>query len=91
VRLFLHACDGLGISAVDCIMVGDRIDNDVVPAKLLGMRTVLFRTGRHRSQQPRSWEERPDVEVHDVAGLERAIMGLLDLPQHALWAVRGTM
>jgi putative hydrolase of the HAD superfamily len=73
VRLFLHACDDLGISPVDCIMVGDRIDNDVVPAKLLGMRTVLFRTGRHRAQQPRSWEERPDVEVHDVAGLARAI------------------
>jgi HAD superfamily hydrolase (TIGR01662 family) len=73
VRLFLRACDDLGINPVDCIMVGDRIDNDVVPAKLLGMRTVLFRTGRHRAQQPRSWEERPDVEVHDVAGLARAI------------------
>ena len=80
VRLFLRACDDLGISPVDCIMVGDRVDNDVVPAKLLGMRTVLFRTGRHRAQQPRSWEERPDVEVHDVAGLERGITLLLDLP-----------
>jgi putative hydrolase of the HAD superfamily len=73
VRLFLHACDDLGISPIDCIMVGDRIDNDVVPAKLLEMYTVLFRTGRHRAQQPRSWEERPDAEVHDVAGLARAI------------------
>ena len=61
-------------------MVGDRIDNDVVPAKRLGMRTVLFRTGRHRAQQPRSWEEKPDVEVYDVAGLECAIVRLLDLP-----------
>jgi HAD superfamily hydrolase (TIGR01549 family) len=73
VRLFLRACDGLGVRPVDCIMVGDRIDNDVVPAKLLGMRTVLFQTGRHHAQQPRSWEERPDAEVHDVAGLARAI------------------
>jgi hypothetical protein len=55
------------------------------------MRTVLFRTGRHRAQQPRSWEERPDVEVHDVAGLERAIMRLLNLPEHVLRTVRGTM
>src|SRR5437764_1454981 len=76
----LRACDGLGVRPVECIMVGDRVDNDVVPAKLLGMRTVLFRTGRHRAQQPRSWDEKPDVEVHDVAGLERAIMGLVDLP-----------
>ena len=28
-------------------MVGDRIDNDIAPAITLGMRTVLFRTGRH--------------------------------------------
>jgi ribonucleotide monophosphatase NagD (HAD superfamily) len=54
-------------------MVGDRIDSDIVPAKLLGMCTVLFRTGRHHAQRRRSWEERPDAEVHDVAGLARAI------------------
>jgi putative hydrolase of the HAD superfamily len=78
VRLFLRASDDLGISPVACIMVGDRIDNDVVPGKLLGMRTVLFRTGRHRAQQPRSWEERPDAEVHDVAGLARAIHLLME-------------
>jgi HAD superfamily hydrolase (TIGR01662 family) len=80
VRLFLRACDDLGISPVDCIMVGDRIDNDVVPAKFLGMRTVLFKTGRHRTQQPRSWEERPAAEVHNVVDLELAIRRLLDRP-----------
>jgi putative hydrolase of the HAD superfamily len=80
VRLFLRACDGLGVRPVESIMVGDRIDNDVVPARLLGMRTVLFRTGRHRAQQPRSWEEGPDVEVHDVAGLEPAIERLRSRP-----------
>ena len=80
VRLFLRTCDGLGIRPAHCIMVGDRIDNDVVPGKLLGMRTVLFRTGRHRAQQPRSWEEKPDVEVYDVAGLERAIELLRSRP-----------
>jgi ribonucleotide monophosphatase NagD (HAD superfamily) len=69
-------------------MVGDRIDNDVVPGKLLGMRTVLFRTGRHRGQQPRSWEEeRPDAEVHDVAGLTFAIDLLRRRPYRTVtWA-----
>ena len=77
VRLFLHAAAALGVEPSACIMVGDRIDNDIAPARLLGMRTVLFRTGRHMAQQPRSWEELPDVEVHDVAGLEAAILRLL--------------
>jgi putative hydrolase of the HAD superfamily len=77
VRLFLACCDDLRVSARECVMVGDRIDNDVAPAKLLGMRTVLFRTGRHVAQQPRSAAEVPDAEVRDVDGLRRALDSLL--------------
>lgn len=77
-RLFLRACDDLGVRPGECIMVGDRIDNDIVPAKWLGMRAVLLRTGRHVEQQPRSWLELPDAEVWDVAGLAQAIGRLID-------------
>jgi len=76
-RLFLRACEGLRVKPEQCIMVGDRIDNDVVPARLLGMRTVLFRTGRHAGQQPRSWDEIPDREVLDVEGLHAALEELI--------------
>lgn len=75
-RLFLRACEDLGVMPPDCIMVGDRIDNDIVPARLLDMKTVLFRTGRHIDQQPRDWNELPDIEVRDVAELDRAIKSL---------------
>jgi len=78
VRLFLKACEDLDVSPKECIMVGDRVDNDIVPARLLGMRTVLLRTGRHLRQQPRSWDERPDVEVYSTAELLQAILSLLD-------------
>jgi putative hydrolase of the HAD superfamily len=78
VRLFLRACDDLGVSPSECIMVGDRVDNDIAPALALGMRTVLFRTGRHIAQRPRSWDEIPDAEVRDTSELEAAIRGLLD-------------
>ena len=77
VRLFLRVCEDLGVDPGDCIMVGDRIDNDVVPAKLLGMYTVLLRTGRHAAQQPRSWDEVPDYEVRDAAGILTAIESIL--------------
>ncbi|HEY3063371.1 MAG TPA: HAD-IA family hydrolase [Chloroflexota bacterium] len=73
-RLFLAACDALGVEPAECIMVGDRIDNDVVPARLLGMRTVLLRSGRHIAQQPRSWLEVPDFEVRDVDEMRAAIL-----------------
>jgi putative hydrolase of the HAD superfamily len=74
VRLFLRACDDLGVLPGECIMVGDRIDNDIVPARLLGMQAVLFRTGRHINQQPRTWNEVPHAEARDVPELE----GVLD-------------
>jgi putative hydrolase of the HAD superfamily len=77
VRLFLACCDDLGVAPEQCIMIGDRIDNDIAPARLLGMTTVLFRTGRHAAQQPRAWDEAPHAEAHDVAGLRAALDRLL--------------
>jgi putative hydrolase of the HAD superfamily len=82
VRLFLRACEDLGVAPDECIMVGDRIDNDIVPAKLLGMRTVRIRTGRHASQEPRSWDEAPDAEARDAPGILGAIEAILDLSTH---------
>lgn len=78
VRLFLRACADLDVEPAECVMVGDRIDNDIVPAKLLGMRTVRIRTGRHHDQEPRSWDEAPDVEATDAPGILRAVTDLVD-------------
>jgi putative hydrolase of the HAD superfamily len=77
VRLFVRVCEDLVVEPAECIMVGDRIDNDVVPARLLGMRTIRIRTGRHRDQRPRSWDETPDAEVEDAAGILEAIEVML--------------
>jgi HAD superfamily hydrolase (TIGR01509 family) len=76
VRLFLRACQDLGVLPEECIMVGDRIDNDIVPARLLGMQTVLLRTGRHIAQRPRSAHDVPTREVRDVAELRAALFEL---------------
>ena len=63
----------LDVGPTGCVMVGDRLDTDIAPAKALGMATIRFRTGRHRRQKPRSLAETPDAEVTDVADLEAAI------------------
>lgn len=78
-RAFRTAAEALGVTPADCIMVGDRIDNDIAPAKGLGMATILLRGGRHRRQRPRMPEEEPDVVVTDVLELEAAITTLLRL------------
>lgn len=76
-RLFLAVCEALGVEPADSIMVGDRIDNDVAPARALGMKTVRFKTGRHKEQRPRSWLEVPDAEVEDVPALQEALLRLI--------------
>jgi putative hydrolase of the HAD superfamily len=76
-RAFTEACDALAVIPADAIMVGDRIDIDVAPAKALGMTAILFRGGRHRRQKPRSLAEEPDAVVTDVLELEAAIEILL--------------
>jgi len=77
-RAFLDAAESLGVAPAACIMVGDRIDNDIAPAKALGMAAIQLRSGRHRRQRPRHPAEEPDAVVTDVPELEAAIRDLLD-------------
>ena len=81
-EVFLNAAAALAVSPDECLVIGDRVDADVVPAKLLGMATVLFRTGRHARQQPRTWEETPDYEVETVTELAQVLreFGLTGTP-----------
>ena len=50
----------------DAVMIGDRLDNDIRPAKALGFRTVRILQGPGRLQQPRNDAETPDVTVADL-------------------------
>lgn len=57
----------------ECVMVGDRIDKDIVPAKQIGMRTIRIRTGIHKDQEPRDSSEVPDLELPSIRGLADAV------------------
>jgi HAD superfamily hydrolase (TIGR01549 family) len=52
--------------AEESIMVGDRIDKDIIPARLIGMKTIRIRTGIHKIQEPRLPEEIPDLTVRNL-------------------------
>ena len=62
------------------IMVGDRIDNDVAPARALGLATVRLRHGSHIAQEPRGPESTPDLTVDDPADLIEALAEILASP-----------
>ena len=73
-RYLEQIAQGCGVVPGECVMVGDRVDNDIIPAQRLGMKTILVRVGLHRSQQPRIPSEIPDVELEGVSGLAGAVL-----------------
>jgi HAD superfamily hydrolase (TIGR01509 family) len=68
-RIFHLALSRTQCSARDAVMIGDRIDNDIRPAKALGMRTVRLRQGASRFQQPRDAADEADVTIDDIRNL----------------------
>jgi FMN phosphatase YigB (HAD superfamily) len=58
----------------NAIIVGDRTDNDVAPAKAVGMRTLRFRRGMlYAAADPLTPEQVPDIQVTSIAELAAAI------------------
>jgi HAD superfamily hydrolase (TIGR01549 family) len=53
----------------DMIMVGDRIDNDIGPAKAQGWKAIRVLQGFSRLQEPRSPDEVPDITVEEIGEL----------------------
>ena len=74
IRFYDQILKASGVEPQQCIMVGDRTDKDVIPAKLLGMKTILIRVGLHKNQQPRIPFEVPDAELDSIAGLAQTIV-----------------
>lgn len=59
----------LGVEAADCVIVGDRIETDIVMGKRLGLATVLVLTGITRPDDARIAEIAPDLVLPSVAEL----------------------
>lgn len=68
-RLFKIALDRAGCSAAEAAMVGDRLDNDIAPAKALGMPTVRVLQGFATQTRPSREAEEPYRSVSDFADL----------------------
>lgn len=72
--IFQCGLDRAGVAASDAIMVGDRPDNDIFPARSLGMRTIRFRRGVHYAHyNPVGCEFLPDATITDISELEHTV------------------
>ena len=67
--LFRRALTRAGCAPADAVMIGDRTDNDVAPAKALGMQTVLIRQGYGGYHVIHHEGEIPDLTVDSLPEL----------------------
>lgn len=68
--IFLLALRRSQCSPDNAVMIGDRIDNDIVPAKALGMHTVWVKQGFGRYWNIKGREEQAEFEVENLTELE---------------------
>lgn len=68
-ELFRRALVRAGCAPHDAVMIGDRTDNDVAPAKSLGMQTVLIRQGYGGHDVIHHEGEIPDATVDHLTEL----------------------
>ena len=67
--IFHLALEQAGCSPAESLMIGDRLDNDVRPAKELGFQTMRVLQGPHRLKSPREDAETPDATVANLSEL----------------------
>lgn len=68
-RIFQLALKMAKCSAKDATMIGDRLDADIGPSKLLGFRTIRIKHGIMVNQNPLNNFEVPDQEVNTLIDL----------------------
>lgn len=68
-EIFLRALRRAGCEPHEACMIGDRPDNDIAPAKRLGMRTVRVTQGLGGLMPVKREDERADVTVPSLSAL----------------------
>lgn len=73
-RIFEIALERAKCKPEETAMVGDRLDNDIVPAKEIGMFTIWIKQGNWKDACPREELEQPDMTVESLSELYEKIL-----------------
>lgn len=63
-------------------MVGDRLDNDIVPANEIGMYTIWIKQGNWKDACPRKELEQPDMTVESLGELCEKVLNCLTYQEY---------
>jgi HAD superfamily hydrolase (TIGR01549 family) len=69
IRLYERALKNNNCIAGEAVMIGDRLDNDICPAKKIGMKTIWIKQGFGGIQIPKSKEYEPDYTIQNLEEL----------------------
>lgn len=69
IRIFEYALGEANCIPQEACMIGDRLDNDILPAKALGMKTVWIKQGFGALQKPLFKSEEPDHSINNLTEL----------------------
>lgn len=66
IKFFEYAIKKTNCIPSKIVMVGDRLDNDVMPAKKVGMKTIRIKQGLSSVQEPLDIDYVPDMEISSI-------------------------
>ena len=72
-EIFRRALRKADCSAENSVMIGDRLDNDIAPAKSLGMMTVWIKQGFSVYSSPIGSQEQPDHTISNLLELKNIL------------------
>ncbi len=73
-QIFTQAVKKMGLKPEECIMVGDRLDNDIVGAKKSGMLTILIKNDNEGKMS--TDDEKPDFIINEFSELKEILNDL---------------
>lgn len=72
--IFKIALEKAGCKPENAVMIGDRLDNDIIPAKKLGMKTIWVRSALAVYQKVRNDEEQPDFTIDSIREITEVLL-----------------
>lgn len=73
-RIFEIALERAKCKPEEAAMVGDRLDNDIMPANAIGMYTIWIKQGNWKDACPREKLEQPDMTVESLTALYKCVV-----------------
>ena len=68
-EIFEKAFELAGCTAAESVMVGDRLDNDIIPAKVLSLKTVWLKNGLAKYQNAELGKNVADYQIYSLSEL----------------------